>query len=101
MVNIASTQVTTGPPAHWMSHLGSLSSCLWVYLLTHSAIALGLIGLFQAVPRILFSLLGGVFADVLDRRKLLLVIEGTLAALSAVLALCTLLHVINMFEGIS
>src|SRR2546422_8491781 len=45
-----------------------------VYLLTHSAIALGLIGLFQAVPRILFSLLGGVFADVLDRRKLLLVI---------------------------
>src|SRR5712671_4281196 len=68
-----------------------------VYLLTHSAVALGLIGLFQAVPRILFSLVGGVFADVFDRRKLLLVIEGTLAALSAVLALCTILHVINMF----
>src|SRR5205823_2804668 len=68
-----------------------------VYLLTHSAVALGLIGLFQAIPRILFSLVGGVFADVFDRRKLLLVIEGTLAALSAVLALCTLLHVINMF----
>jgi len=26
-------------------------------------IALGLIGLFQAIPRVLFSLVGGVFAD--------------------------------------
>jgi MFS family permease len=68
-----------------------------VFLLTHSAIALGLIGLFQAIPRIIFSLVGGMFADVFDRRKLLLVIQIVLAALSAVLALCTLFHVINMF----
>jgi MFS family permease len=67
-----------------------------VYLLTHSAIALGLIGLFQAIPRLLFSLIGGVFADVFDRRKLLLVIELLLAATSAVLALTTIYHVINM-----
>ena len=68
-----------------------------VYLLTHSAIALGLIGLIQAIPRILFSLVGGVFADVFDRRKMLLMIEITLAATSAALALCTIFHVINMF----
>jgi len=68
-----------------------------VYLLTHSAVALGLIGLFQAIPRIIFSLVGGLSADMFDRRKLLLVIEGILAALSAVLALCTFFHVINMF----
>src|SRR6266487_333346 len=68
-----------------------------VYLLTHSAIALGLIGLIQAVPRLLFSLVGGVFADVFDRRKMLLMIEITLAATSATLALCTIFHVINMF----
>lgn len=68
-----------------------------VFLLTHSAIALGLIGLFQAIPRIILSLVGGMFADVFDRRKLLLVIQSVLAALSAVLALCTLFHVINMF----
>lgn len=67
-----------------------------VYLLTHSAIALGLIGLFQAIPRIIFSLVGGVFADVFDRRKLLLIVEITLAGTSAVLALCTIFHVINM-----
>jgi len=68
-----------------------------VYLLTHSAIALGLIGLVQAVPRLIFSLVGGVFADVLDRRKLLLFIEATMAAMSAVLALCTFFNVINMY----
>src|SRR5437660_7768515 len=58
-----------------------------VYLLTHSAIALGLIGLVQAIPRLLFSLVGGVFADVFDRRKLLIVIEIVLALTSSVLAL--------------
>jgi MFS family permease len=68
-----------------------------VFLLTHSAVALGLIGLFQAIPRIIFSLVGGMFADVFDRRKLLLVIQIVLAVLSAVLALCTLFHVITMF----
>src|SRR5438132_13616058 len=68
-----------------------------VYLLTHSAVALGLIGLVQAIPRLIFSLVGGVFADVFDRRKLLLIIEITLAATSAALALFTIFNVINMF----
>lgn len=67
-----------------------------VYLLTHSAIALGLIGLFQAIPRIIFSLVGGVFADVFDRRKMLLIIEVTLAVTSTILALCTIFNIINM-----
>src|SRR5215469_5315698 len=67
-----------------------------VYLLTHSAVALGLIGLVQAVPRLIFSLVGGVFADVFDRRKLLITIEIVLASMSAIPALCTASHVINM-----
>jgi MFS family permease len=67
-----------------------------VLLLTHSPIALGLIGLVQAIPRLIFSLVGGVFADTFDRRKLLLVIEVTLASTSTVLALCTIFHVINL-----
>src|SRR5436190_23749142 len=68
-----------------------------VYLLTHSAVALGLIGLVQAIPRLIFSLVGGVLADVFDRRKMLLIIEITLATTSAVLALCTIFHLINIF----
>jgi MFS family permease len=68
-----------------------------VYELTHSAVALGIIGLLQAIPRLLFSLVGGVFADVLDRRKMLLAIEIAMSSASAVLALCTHLHVINIW----
>ena len=67
-----------------------------VYLLTHSAIALGLIGLVQAVPRLIFSLVGGVFADIFDRRKLLIIVEIGLAVMSTILALTTIFHVINM-----
>src|ERR1700687_3429887 len=68
-----------------------------VLLLTHSPVALGLIGLVQAIPRLIFSLVGGVFADTFDRRKLLLIIEVTLATTSTILALCTIFNVINLF----
>lgn len=68
-----------------------------VLLLTHSPIALGLIGLVQAIPRLIFSLVGGVFADTFDRRKMLIIIEVTLAITSTILALCTIFHVINLF----
>src|SRR6266576_5776971 len=67
-----------------------------VYLLTHSAIALGIIGLLQAIPRLLLSLVGGVFADRFDRRKLLLLIEAVMASSSVVLAVCTHFQVINL-----
>src|SRR5258708_4253081 len=67
-----------------------------VYLLTHSAIALGLIGLMQAIPRLLFSLVGGVLADVFDRRKLLLVINLAMLFFSGILAFCTYRQVVNL-----
>ncbi len=67
-----------------------------VYLLTHSAIALGIIGLLQAIPRLLFSLVGGVFADRFDRRRLLLLIEAVMTSSSVVLAVCTHFQVINL-----
>src|SRR5258708_30901163 len=67
-----------------------------VYLLTHSAIALGLIGLMQALPRLLFSLVGGVLADVLDRRKMLLIVNLVMMIFSAILALCTNLQMVNL-----
>src|SRR5260221_6578971 len=46
-----------------------------VLLLTNSPVALGVIGLAQGIPRLVFSLIGGVFADALDRRKLLIVVN--------------------------
>lgn len=67
-----------------------------VYLLTHSAFALGLIGLLQALPRLLFSLVGGVLADALDRRKLLLIVNVIMMLFSAILALCTSFQMVNL-----
>jgi len=46
-----------------------------VYLLTKSPLALGLVGLFRAVPVIICSLAGGVVADAVDRRKLMIMTQ--------------------------
>ncbi len=67
-----------------------------VYVLTGSPVALGAIGLMQAIPRLLFSLVGGVLADVLDRRKMLMIVNLSMMIFSTVLALCTNVQVINV-----
>ena len=46
-----------------------------VFRLTHSSLAVGLIGLVQVFPLVLFSLLGSAFVDSIDRRKLILATE--------------------------
>jgi MFS family permease len=60
-----------------------------IYLLTHSALALGLVGLFRAGPIILCSLVGGVVADVIDRRRLMIATQVAMLTCSAILALIT------------
>jgi MFS family permease len=67
-----------------------------VYEITKSPIALGVIGLAQAIPRLIFSLVGGVVADAYDRRRLLLIVNIIMASLSAILAICTRMGVINI-----
>jgi MFS family permease len=60
-----------------------------IYLLTQSALALGLVGLFRAGPIILCSLVGGVVADVIDRRRLMIATQTVMLTSSAILALVT------------
>jgi len=60
-----------------------------IYLLTRSALALGMVGAFRAVPIILCSLLGGVVADVIDRRRLMMMTQTVMLSCSAVLAWVT------------
>lgn len=67
-----------------------------IYQLTHDAAMLGLVGLFTVVPLVLFSLYGGVIADALDRRRLLLVTQAVLLLTSLTLALTTLSGVISV-----
>ncbi len=67
-----------------------------VYVLTGSTFAVGLLGLFQAVPLIALSLWGGVIADRVDRRRLLLLAQILLAAVSVALALATALQAASL-----
>src|SRR5205809_542142 len=57
-----------------------------VYLLTHSPLALGLVGLVRVVPIILCSLIGGVVADAIDRKRLMIVTQVVMLASAAALA---------------
>src|SRR5687768_13381309 len=60
-----------------------------VYLLTKSAFALGLIGLFRGVPIIICSLAGGVVADAIDRRRLMVVTQTIMLASAGLLTAYT------------
>src|SRR5213075_1815394 len=78
----------------WMGQIVSvigsqmqLAAINWhIYILTRSALALGLVGACRAAPIILCSLMGGVVADVVDRRRLMVVTQSIMLLCSAVLA---------------
>jgi MFS family permease len=57
-----------------------------IYQLTHSTLIVGLISLIQLLPLLFTALIGGVFADRYQRRKLLLISEVILAVGCLVLA---------------
>ena len=92
----------------WMGQIVSvtgsqmqLAAINWhIYLLTRSPLALGLVGACRAIPIILCSLVGGVVADVVDRRRLMMATQSVMLTCSAALALITfrgLLHVWPIF----
>jgi len=61
-----------------------------VYSLTHSPIALGMIGLCKFIPIVLCSLFGGALADARDRRSIMLLTQTALALSAALLAFLSL-----------
>lgn len=67
-----------------------------VYLISHSALLLGVVGLAQGLAMMAFSLVAGVVADARDRRRLLIVVQSALACGSAVLALSTITHLVSL-----
>jgi MFS family permease len=58
-----------------------------VFKLTHSSLAVGMLGAAQLVPLLIFALWGGAYADAMDRRKLLIVSEIFMTAGSLTLAI--------------
>src|SRR5580765_4005550 len=61
-----------------------------IYELTNSPLQIGLLGLARALPQILLLLVGGLLADAMDRRKLMMCTQSGLFCVSTALALLTL-----------
>jgi MFS family permease len=61
-----------------------------VYVLTGSTLAIGVLSLFQLIPILVISLGAGSLADVVDRRRLLLVSQTGLAACTSLLLVLAL-----------
>ncbi|HEV7213809.1 MAG TPA: MFS transporter [Chloroflexota bacterium] len=79
----------------WMQNLAQS----WlVYQLTGSALLLGTVSFLQAVPSLFLSLLGGVLADRVERRSLMLVTQLAAMILAFVLAGLTLAHVVTVID---
>jgi MFS family permease len=71
----------------------------WLVLsLTGSAFYLGLDAFLQQLPIILFTLIGGVFADRYDKRKTLMASQYIQMATSGTLALLMYLHVVQIWH---
>ena len=60
-----------------------MTANLWlVYELTDSPLHLGLMGLARGIPTLAFSLMGGIIADRVDRRRFIMVVQAAIGALS-------------------
>lgn len=66
-----------------------------VYELTRNPASLGLIGLANFVPIVMFSLIGGLTADKVDRKKLLIISQSAQAILAILLFAITFLHIVT------
>ncbi len=67
--------------------MGSIAISWEIYQWTHSATALGLVGLINVLPLLVFSLPAGSLADRSDRRRIIAVTTTGVAILSLLLAL--------------
>src|SRR4051812_31737224 len=61
-----------------------------IYVLTHSAALVGLLGIVELVPIIFGSLFGGAFADRIERRRLLFGAQSAILISAAALAAITI-----------
>ena len=69
-----------------------------VLVLTNSAFWLGVVGFAGSIPFLFFSLFGGVVADRVDKRRLLLVTQTVMMVLAFVLAALAWFKVITIWE---
>ncbi len=71
----------------------------WLVLtLTHSAAALGVIVALQTIPVLLLAPYGGVIADRVDKRRLMIALQSAMGAQALILGLLTVTGVVRVWE---
>jgi MFS family permease len=71
----------------------------WLVLqLTHSGTALGLVVALQTLPVLLLGPYGGVVADRVDKRRLMIALQSMMGVLALILGVLTLTHVVTLWE---
>ena len=92
--------------AYWLGLLASVGGFqilrfgkYWlIYQLTGSPLALGYAGVASGVPAICLNLFGGVFADRIDPRRLVMITQALTAGLIFLLATLTLLEAVQVWH---
>jgi MFS family permease len=77
-----------------------LATVNWqVFLITDDELYLGLVGLARVLPIILLALIGGVIADSMDRRRLLMRTNGVEIFTNGLLAISALIGFLGLSQG--
>lgn len=88
--------------AQLLSGIGTWSQAIaqaWLVLdLTHSAVALGTVTMLQFLPLLLLSLVGGVVADRVGRRQLLVATQLALTVQAITLGVLVATHAVTLWE---
>jgi MFS family permease len=87
--------IMCGNTANQMRNVASLYQ---VYRLSGSSVQLGLTGFFQALPFIFFGLFGGVLADTLNRKKLIVITHSLNILPGLLLAILTITGVVRVWH---
>lgn len=86
---------TTSLIGTWMQ----MTAQSWlVFTLTHSATDIGLVVALQTLPVLLLGPYGGVVADRVDKRKLMIVLQAMMGVQAAILAVLSLTHVVTYID---
>ena len=80
------------------SQISTVAIAWQIYEITNSPFQLGLAGLFRALPIMLLSIPGGVLADRMDRRRLLILTQSLAALLALALALLSYFAAVQIWH---
>jgi MFS family permease len=86
---------TTSLVGTWMQ---TTAQSWLVFTLTHSATDIGFVVALQTLPVLLLGPYGGVIADRVNKRRLMIALQSIMGVQAAVLAVLSLTHVVTYFD---